>query len=314
MEEKIPEILYHYCSVDTFIKIIQNKTLRLSEITKSNDSMECRWLEKAVIPEMLGSICDNLCKRKKFDDSEQERITSNYTRAIAERELNRYFEGNEGLINRKLVLATSFSQKRDLLSQWRGYADDGYGVAIGFNTDIFKPYISQSEMAPCNFKKVIYNRRMQESKVRRNLKNYLRKLIDDPKNQKTTILQDLIFRMLESSIFIKNPAFVEEAEWRFYIAIYFVNDYSELKQAIDMLKINDMLQELNVSTRSNKAIFYSDIKFETIDINKDKQPWLKEIVIGPKCKLSERDVRLLLGRYDWDTVGLAINKSIATYI
>lgn len=32
--------IYHYCSLDVFKKIILGSSLRLTDITKSNDSME----------------------------------------------------------------------------------------------------------------------------------------------------------------------------------------------------------------------------------------------------------------------------------
>lgn len=35
-----PSILYHYCSIDTLIKIVTNKTLRLSNVFKMNDYSE----------------------------------------------------------------------------------------------------------------------------------------------------------------------------------------------------------------------------------------------------------------------------------
>ena len=36
--------LYHYCSLETFISIISNKCLRLSDLSKSNDYMERKWI------------------------------------------------------------------------------------------------------------------------------------------------------------------------------------------------------------------------------------------------------------------------------
>lgn len=41
--------IYHYCSVDTLIAIIQNKTLRLSDLNKTNDYMEKKWAKKLII-------------------------------------------------------------------------------------------------------------------------------------------------------------------------------------------------------------------------------------------------------------------------
>ena len=41
-------LIYHYCTMDTFVSIIKNQTIRLSDITKSNDSMELLWVEKYI--------------------------------------------------------------------------------------------------------------------------------------------------------------------------------------------------------------------------------------------------------------------------
>lgn len=35
---------YHYCSLDTFIAIISNKSLRLCDLSKTNDYMERKWI------------------------------------------------------------------------------------------------------------------------------------------------------------------------------------------------------------------------------------------------------------------------------
>lgn len=35
---------YHYCRLDTFIAIISNKSLRLCDLSKTNDYMERKWI------------------------------------------------------------------------------------------------------------------------------------------------------------------------------------------------------------------------------------------------------------------------------
>lgn len=40
----VSDYTYHYCSLDTFIKIITSKSLYLSEILKTNDRLEQKWL------------------------------------------------------------------------------------------------------------------------------------------------------------------------------------------------------------------------------------------------------------------------------
>ena len=52
----LPDVVYHYCSVDTFFQIITNHTLRLSDIEKSNDFMEKKW----AIRQCLEHIKNNL--------------------------------------------------------------------------------------------------------------------------------------------------------------------------------------------------------------------------------------------------------------
>ena len=39
-----PKTVYHYCSLDTFYAIFSNSTIRLSNISKSNDSEEITYL------------------------------------------------------------------------------------------------------------------------------------------------------------------------------------------------------------------------------------------------------------------------------
>ena len=41
-------IVYHYCNLNTFYSIILNKTLRLSDITKSNDQLEITWANNII--------------------------------------------------------------------------------------------------------------------------------------------------------------------------------------------------------------------------------------------------------------------------
>lgn len=46
INEELPDTLYHYCSWEAFEKIIANKTIRFSDVMKSNDSEEIIYLFK----------------------------------------------------------------------------------------------------------------------------------------------------------------------------------------------------------------------------------------------------------------------------
>ncbi len=106
------EILYHYCSPETFLAICTNKTIRFSDIFSMNDFMEMHWgyhrweLAAGNSLERLG---------KEFIDSIDQIISSSSLRI--------------------LPLAACFSLNGDTLSQWRGYAENGSGFCVGFKAD-----------------------------------------------------------------------------------------------------------------------------------------------------------------------------------
>ena len=45
---EIPEIIYHYCSTDTMLKIIENHSIWLSDLEKTNDKKELKYLGEKV--------------------------------------------------------------------------------------------------------------------------------------------------------------------------------------------------------------------------------------------------------------------------
>lgn len=100
----IPQILYHYCSVETFYNIITNKTLWLTDSFSTNDYMENSWINKIISDILPNYINDG--NRQQFDN-----IFKQY-------EVNNY-----------IPFITCFSEDGDTLSQWRAYANDGSGVA-----------------------------------------------------------------------------------------------------------------------------------------------------------------------------------------
>lgn len=66
---------------------------------------------------------------------------------------------------------TCFSENGDLLSQWRGYANDAKGISIGFNKDILQTFGTGGYNY--HFKKVIYKSQDQLFYI----KNYLGELL-----------------------------------------------------------------------------------------------------------------------------------------
>lgn len=116
---KSGEIFYHYCSVETFYAICVNKKIRFSDVNMMNDYQEERWgyhIFELAATELLN------------DESLQKKYPS----------LNREFfdKVDETIAPLQLSMhpvISCFSKDPDVLSQWRAYADNGRGFAIGFS-------------------------------------------------------------------------------------------------------------------------------------------------------------------------------------
>lgn len=112
-EPKEDSMLYYYCSATSFMSIVKNKTLRFCDLYHMNDLSELRH-GKIIYDQIIENS-------KELSDDTKSKID------IILKEF----------INRCVLLSMSFSLKKDLLSQWRGYADDAKGFCIGFKAKDF---------------------------------------------------------------------------------------------------------------------------------------------------------------------------------
>lgn len=103
-------VLTHYCSTAAFHAIIESRSIRLSALSLSNDTLEGK---------LVAGTLAHLADEERLQDYEK-RQTLGALRVVEE-----FFDG----------LGFCLSANGDLLSQWRAYADDGRGFAIGFSTD-----------------------------------------------------------------------------------------------------------------------------------------------------------------------------------
>ena len=121
-------ICYHYCGLESFVNIVRQKTLRLSNIFYMNDYKEVSWffdIARKIIEEYVGDGSSGRSAQSSGASSEDD-IAVSRLRVMLEREPFDH------------IYAACFSQKDDDLSQWRGYADDGRGVAIGVELDVLR--------------------------------------------------------------------------------------------------------------------------------------------------------------------------------
>ncbi|WP_083792038.1 DUF2971 domain-containing protein [Roseobacter sp. GAI101] len=104
------EELTYYCSENVFLSFLESKQLWLTSLSQSNDSAEGRWMRDYWLESFA---------RKPSPAKRLERQGAAVCMDIASHD--------------RLALGVCFSEERDLLSQWRGYAADGTGFSITFS-------------------------------------------------------------------------------------------------------------------------------------------------------------------------------------
>ncbi len=267
-------IIYHYCNVEAFRAIIQNRTLWLSSVYNLNDYKEIHWIKEKVL--------------KKIKENTTKNSFNKYT-------------AFEKLYNQKLpnVYIASFSQGCDLLSQWRAYANDGHGVAIGFNVDYFK------ENSLINTSEVLYDENKQEELIDKFLEPI--NLIDDDINTDDKKFLDICENVINDinnlSAKSKNELFKEEQEVRLIHSPTII-DNSKNRQFIFKNNISDM----KFRAICGNLIPYFELKFEKPIANISP---IIEIIRGPKNKFIDQEVKMFLatnGFYD-----VKIKKSKSSY-
>ncbi len=211
----IPDILYHYCNTDSFVSIIRNQSIRLSSLSLSNDSMEGR---------LIKSVLLKLAERDGLN--EDAKVELRESLAFNER----YFDG----------LGFCLSFYGDLLSQWRGYADDACGVSIGFGVPYLRSLVRSESLNYPHFDiyQVRYKKAEHEAEIG-DVYTELRKLINAGAFQRpgmTGLLdarsplqitaddegikranEQLMLKLYElapKQFTLKAAAFSEEKEWR----------------------------------------------------------------------------------------------------
>jgi hypothetical protein len=254
-------ILYHYCSTTAFESIVRNKTFRASSLSLSNDTMEGGWLVK---------LFDEVAAEKSLWPQRREQLST-------------YIRFN---IDVSDSLGFCLSEEGDLLSQWRGYADNGHGLSIGFSKKALEEISSgldADKEGRFVLEKVLYDKGSQR-KIVSELYHEILPIIndgaldtvlptiltpeDDPQYQarkkgvaiafKKFIVFNLT-RIFPLMFTLKNPAFSEEKEWRAISPVMHKYDELLFRSARDRL-----------------------IPYREFSFGHSQLPVIKEIIIGPK--------------------------------
>ena len=249
--------MYHYTSVDAFLKLIDSKVLWASDLSKMNDPNEF----SAGVDIIEHVFVDMFPEHKDWLRT------------------NQFF----GTHNQSLLLGCSFTYDSDNISHWRAYGDDGAGVSIGldesilnsFNTTILSEENGVEREAPLfNFCDVIYSKNTLE----RSVGDILKEIAGFPLS--ATDDCTLSLKLLRLAYSYKSEFYSSENEVR----VIFESSKNPEHYPQDVLKFN-----LNFRMTNYGLTAYRDIKLG--DATKTA---IFKIILGPKCRLSVDDVNFML--------------------
>lgn len=256
------QILYHYCGLDAFLSIIKNSTLWLSDIRKSNDYLECVYCRDKINEKIRGFLEDDKEALEAWDFG---------------------YNINSDLSMDMISYVACFSENKDQLSQWRGYADNGAGIAVGFSRESFAD-LKEAAPSHISFRKVIYDEKEQEKFIERIARDSIKAMETKPVAQVAAELNQnyrLQFPVL------KNASFEEEAEWR----IIFNDSFSKRKRHVGK---NILFSGIRYTVREKRLVSYIEMDFSKLKYNA-----IKEIWIGPKAEVEIPDILHLLDVYGY---------------
>lgn len=203
-----PTTLYHYSNAPGLHGIIISKTLWATHRYFLNDRTEITYTQELV--EQIHN--DFLKKASEFYDPQNEEYNLNF-RGL----LHRLSYKTRRPKPNPDIYVISFCEDNDLLSQWRGYGENGSGYAIGFQTK------SLTEIdTDFHLRQVIYS----EEKQLEILNEILLKMISSYRKSTEGMTSEEMHKAADShalkfeeevaniATFFKNPSFHEEKEWR----------------------------------------------------------------------------------------------------
>ena len=258
MDQNIPEVIYHYCGINSFYKIISSGVIWASLYTSLNDYTEASWFYNKLVTKANGKwSVEHAAKLEKFLDNV--------------------------FINIKDYFIASFSEKEDVLSQWRAYAEDGQGVAIGFFSDSFGikkqiPTLSLDEERVKGIVKINYNEDLHDK---------LAEVIIEK-----VLSEENLFNMNFDSFILttKNPFFVEEQEVRI---VEVIDTRLNINPDMPGLRTRYIGEAFDFRINAKKDI----VPYRNIPLFGTGERKLHSIYLGPRCGIHVRHMLLLLNKY-----------------
>lgn len=254
------QLLYHYCTEETFKSIIKSKNLWLTKIIKSNDAEEVARTYDVIWPQIYDEL------RKRFSSNDEKiMILDKINQQIQ-------IDKEESPDEQMNPFGICFSINRDLAQNWNEYGDKSRGLALGFSEEIMygikhdMPHPNAMVDNSIGWNQVYYDRD--------NLTPQFVELFAEILEYDNMAFVNIPNTLRHYRSFIKNPTFQDEREVRI---IYYP------------LKRNSNTSVCGISEVKNNVVIHCELPWLKNNICP-----IKEIIVGTNCPMSVEDVNNFL--------------------
>ena len=251
---ELPAFIYHYTSLDNFLKILDTKTFYMFSSYQMND-----YKEKMAIFDALNRV---MAQKKSI-------IPDVYLRKLEDVFKIKF--------NMGYTYISCFTELRDSLSQWRSYGDDGNGICfiinprnleINYSLPSHNAYTDRS----VSFHNVIYSNEQQD-KIIDEILGYALLLSSHNEKYKAETFADHVYTLIArfAPIFKINE-FQEEREWRIIYDTMLVE-----KETLGVLTLDARYDIGFIHTRNNLKSYFP-LQIESAKFINS----ITGIILGPK--------------------------------
>lgn len=276
--QQVPDIVYHYCDANALLNIFKTRRLWATGHRYLNDRSELTAMFRD-LPRLTAGIKHPAAKLL----SELSNVEHTVGRDMFARAIGMEF------------FCTCFSANGDLLSQWRAYADNGRGFAVGFRTSSLKHYTFRRMLYASDQTAYLKNLFLGLGNIVKNHLALFKRSSRDYASSGQTARMWLSVRLGEClnelAFQSKDDSFKEEDEWRLYVP---------------SRKFEFRVSNANI------------VPYTTVDVSSPKEKELmpiQEIILGPRNDRldTERVLMYMADEYGYGHAGINIRPSKAPY-
>jgi hypothetical protein len=293
--------LYHYTTFAGFKGIIETETLWFTDVIHLNDPTEFQYGNQIAI-DLLN---------KELQSIETLKLPLTDSDVVKKIFIEKIIQALTTMLGQVFnVYISSFSKRDNDLSQWRAYADDARGVALGFSPTVFHPDIDVDvSMLAANdkysFAGVVYDVRKKIAiRIQNKLLKKVLKVFEGVMSQPSTIPRQIGIQFMKdmsveavSAIMLNNVMLKHDA----------YNAEDEVRLVMHGNAKGPLSAYVKTRSRGSELVPYIPVPFPV----RAKRN-LKEVVIGPSAaEGAENAVRSFL--YSCDLHKVVIRRSDIPY-